>query len=87
MVEGRVLSLQVKEIAELLEDQLGLVRGWLMSVPSKVCWVYFSWVTAHITSAYICLLHNVCRADKAPSGMLNHCCISAGSSSQFELFA
>lgn len=27
---------QVKEIAELLEDQLGLVHGWLMSVPCKV---------------------------------------------------
>ena len=27
---------QVKEIAELLEDRLGLVHGWLMSVPCKV---------------------------------------------------
>ena len=27
---------QVKEIAELLEDQLGLVHGWLMSMPCKV---------------------------------------------------
>lgn len=26
----------MKEIAELLEDQLGLVHGWLMSVPCKV---------------------------------------------------
>ena len=37
IAEGCVPWLQVREIAELLEDQLGLVRGWLMSVPSKVC--------------------------------------------------
>ena len=30
------LCLQVKELAELLEEQLGLVHGWLISVPCKV---------------------------------------------------
>ena len=30
------LGMQVKEMAELLEDQLGLVHGWLMSEPCKV---------------------------------------------------
>lgn len=30
--------LQVKDLSDLLEDQLGLVNGWLLSTPCKVCW-------------------------------------------------
>ncbi len=29
--------MQVSELSNLLENQLGLVDGWLLSVPCKVC--------------------------------------------------
>ena len=31
-----MVTLQVKEIALLLEEQLGLVKGWLLATPCKV---------------------------------------------------
>ena len=45
----------MREIAELLEDQLGLVRGWLMSVPSKVRERDCSLDTA-LLPAHVCLV-------------------------------
>ena len=32
------IVVQVTELSNLLEDQLGLVNGWLLSIPCKVCW-------------------------------------------------
>ena len=35
-LESEGYLLQVKEIALLLEEQLGLIKGWLLATPCKV---------------------------------------------------